>query len=416
MGGGGKKGGEPTIPTYYAGIHFVVCHGPVDKVNKILVDEKKAWEGSSTGGDIYIDAPELFGGKSREGGITGTVSLDFGGLTQEPNAYLTSKLGEVPAYRRVFSMILNQCYLGNNYYLKPWAVEAQRIHVQDEGIEQWYDEVAETSSAYNINFSRITYEHQIGEAGPPIVPDMWLAVIESYKGHGITLATQVTVSGCTEEAYNQTFYPYKVEEAKIYYDLGSEPSGIAEGASMNVGVYIPGLMNAVHIVRECLTNKTWGYGYEDADIDDVSFRAAALATYNEGLGFSFFWEDKEGLDTFIVEVLQHIQGNLYRDRKDDKFHITLLRQLESLEGLLTLSPSNTREVDNLAKKSLNDLACIYIVKYTDNYTGKTNSTTVHNMALYQRQGIPITKTKTYAGVADLGTAHKIAVRDCKGFN
>ena len=74
-------------------------------------------------------SPDLFGGKSREGGISGLVDFCLGFPTQPASSYLKARIGEfVPAYRGVVSAILRQCYLGNNPYLKPWKFRSRRIY------------------------------------------------------------------------------------------------------------------------------------------------------------------------------------------------------------------------------------------------------------------------------------------------
>ena len=104
---------------YYVGMHMVLCHGPVDSVTAIEVDDRTAWSGAATGGSVSINAPDLFGGESREGGVVGTVDVMMGGTTQGRNDYLQSKLGsDIPAFRGVLSAILRQVYVGNNPYLK----------------------------------------------------------------------------------------------------------------------------------------------------------------------------------------------------------------------------------------------------------------------------------------------------------
>jgi hypothetical protein len=126
------------------GIHMALCHGPVDYVQKIYVDGRLAWSGNSTGGSIYVDAEDLFGGEKKEGGVSGTVDLEFGESTQGINSYLSGQLGaDTPAFRGVMCAVLNQCYLGNNPYLKPWSFELSRIHVIEDGTMQWYDAKAE---------------------------------------------------------------------------------------------------------------------------------------------------------------------------------------------------------------------------------------------------------------------------------
>jgi hypothetical protein len=144
-------GKEVTVGyNYYLGMHMVLCHGPVDKVTRIEVDGKTAWSGNATGGPIFINAPDLFGGEESEGGIAGTVNIDMGGPSQGRNTYLMNKLGgDIPAYRGVLGAVLRQVYVGLSPYLKRWAFWASRIHVRQDGIAQWYDEKAEVNGDMN---------------------------------------------------------------------------------------------------------------------------------------------------------------------------------------------------------------------------------------------------------------------------
>lgn len=135
---------------YYLGMHMVLCHGPVDKVTRIEVDGKTAWSGNATGGAITVNAEDLFGGESREGGVSGRVDIAMGGPLQGRNAYLQGRLGaDIPAYRGVLGAVLNQVYTGLNPYLKRWAFWASRIHVRQDGIAQWYDAKAEINGDMN---------------------------------------------------------------------------------------------------------------------------------------------------------------------------------------------------------------------------------------------------------------------------
>jgi hypothetical protein len=134
MGGGGKGGGGSSTYVvghrYYAGLHLALCHGPVDAVTRIIVGERTAWSGSITSSQtIYINAPELFGGENREGGVQGYVEIKMGGPAETVSGYLQQKLGAViPAFRGVVSLIAQQCLLSAmNPYVKPWSVEARRI-------------------------------------------------------------------------------------------------------------------------------------------------------------------------------------------------------------------------------------------------------------------------------------------------
>lgn len=314
-----KGGGSPTVSTYYVGIHFVLGHGPFDKISAIYVDEKLAWTGTATSNStITINSPELFGGVIREGGIIGNVDLAFGLSSQTPNQYLIDNLTTVPAYRGVMSVILNHVYVGLNYYLKPWSFLCTRIHKLKNGAAQWQDS---------------------------------------------------------------------------YSEIGT------------------GLINAVHVIRECLTNDTWGLGHSTSLIDDTSFLASAQTCFTENLGFSFYWNKDSSINDFIQEVLKHIQASLYLSRIDGKFHLDLIRFIPDTSGLVHLTTANTKEVSDFKRKSLGDLVSQVIVKFTDNTNFKTNSVTVTDSALSQRQGHVITKSVDYSGVATQVVAQKLATRD-----
>lgn len=193
--GGGKGGKKQTVGyRYHVGMHMVVCHGPVDSIRAISVDDRDVISGSSSqpsngfpvyftflnlillrlkqlsydsylpaiGGissntSTYINKPELFGGESREGGIAGALDIMLGAPDQGRNEYLQAQLGDdIPAFRGVVSAVLNKMYIGTTPYLKPWAFTVQRIHTREDGIDQWYDEkseiLVETEDGWNETF------------------------------------------------------------------------------------------------------------------------------------------------------------------------------------------------------------------------------------------------------------------------
>lgn len=166
--GGSKK--QTVGYRYFAGMHMVMSHGPIDRLLRVKVDDRVLWEGNNTGGAITVNKRDMFGGESREGGISGTFDFMPGRSDQMPNSYLTSVLGPlVPAFRGVASVVLRQMYLSMNPYLKPWAFLVSRIHVQQDGSPQWqdalsqidvtvYDEDGEETSAAMMNPAHIIRE------------------------------------------------------------------------------------------------------------------------------------------------------------------------------------------------------------------------------------------------------------------
>lgn len=128
MSGGSKK--QTVGYSYYLGMHLGICQGPVDQLIEIRAGDLTAWTGPvSASGLISINAPNLFGGTEREGGISGVVDVMMGESAQTPNLYLTGVQGAVqPAYRGILGLVFNRGLIAtNNPYVKPWSMRLKRI-------------------------------------------------------------------------------------------------------------------------------------------------------------------------------------------------------------------------------------------------------------------------------------------------
>jgi hypothetical protein len=91
---------------YYMGVHCGISL-PVDAVLEFKAGGRVAWQGEVTASStIQVNAPDLFGGDEREGGLVGTLDLMFGEPTQGTNAYLEAQQGTPqPAYRGFLSAV-----------------------------------------------------------------------------------------------------------------------------------------------------------------------------------------------------------------------------------------------------------------------------------------------------------------------
>lgn len=165
---------------YYMGMHMVICHGPVDELQSIEVGDREAWNGQrytegyafegwlnipkftpsgsptpvTANEQIIINAPDLFGGPKKEGGVQGKVDIMMGGPTQGANDYLVSKLGTpMPGFRGVLSVVLRQVYLtAMTPYPKPWAFRIKRIPAKT-----WYAAKADINNG-SANPIHVIYE------------------------------------------------------------------------------------------------------------------------------------------------------------------------------------------------------------------------------------------------------------------
>ena len=191
-----KKKAKTKVNLHYLSFHVVLGLGRFDSINTIYFDDKIAWgagrtmwldsrqplpdgmrktgrtrklrfdgimsflnkanyteyevESLSSGiiqsnHEIYVEAENLFGGLSSEGGVKGKVDVMFGESDQEPNPYIRHLIGgdsadSTPNYRGVTGLFFNSFYFGTSPYMKPLSVMATRKQKTYYSQEQWYKE------------------------------------------------------------------------------------------------------------------------------------------------------------------------------------------------------------------------------------------------------------------------------------
>lgn len=104
----GKKKQTQRVTEYYSTIHYGICHGVVERLVSIKVNDKivgrcAAGLAGSSPTVFYVNDPELFGGVKKDGGLRGRVAWQPGTQDQFLDHYLAEKKGgtpnDFPAYR-----------------------------------------------------------------------------------------------------------------------------------------------------------------------------------------------------------------------------------------------------------------------------------------------------------------------------
>lgn len=427
---------------YYMGLHFGICHGPVDAVYGVSVGDRSAWSGvQSTSGAISISAPDLFGGDKREGGIVGTLDVCMGAATQAANSYLTSKMpGIVPAFRGILSMVWRGGLVtSNNPYVKPWAFRVKRILQGWSTGSAWYPETAEIGVA-------TTYvtgdEWAMGTAFPTYVK----GVDPEYPGFGGTHPATLTIGpfaenaeilagdvAATDTVYVDDRFIFNGDEAaRSTFAWGDLLFDLPAGDTLTIGVkniwdtgcgatgYIHVRkevvdnhldMNPAHIIYECLTDSEWGMGYPTAAIDSDSFTAAADALYAENFGLSLLWNRQETIENFLGIILNHIGGILYVRPDTGAFALKLIRADYDRETLPTYGPSTLISADDYQRQAWGETINEITVIYTDIASGKDTSITVQDAANILAQGGVVAQQRNYPGIRRPFLAQRVAMRD-----
>ena len=169
--------------------------------------------------------------------------------------------------------------------------------------------------------------------------------------------------------------------------------------------------NPAHMIFECMTNASWGMGASVSDFNIDSFEAAANTLWNEKFGLCMIWARSGEIETFVQEVLDHVQGALFIDPTNGRWTLRLLREAGSLGTLPQINPDNARIIGKPKRKTWGDIPTEVVVTWTNPETGEEETVTAQDAAATAAQGAPISTARNYHGVASQELAMKLAERD-----
>jgi hypothetical protein len=183
-------------------------------------------------------------------------------------------------------------------------------------------------------------------------------------------------------------------------------------AALNSIFYSEADINPTHIIRECLTNPTWGIGVAESNIDDDSFKSAADTLYTEAMGMSIKWTDSTSINEFVDNIKEHINAQLYLDRVTNKWKLYLIRDDYDVADLISLDESNIRNLD-FERRTLAECVNSVTVTYWDRERAKDSTVTVQDIARIAQQGGVISQSIDYKGFTNSDLSSRIALRDLK---
>src|SRR5690606_38701959 len=429
---GGKSGSKIVGYQYAMGLHFSLCHGPVDTIEQILVGDRVAYDTQITGSTTFtIRKPNLFGGNDKEGGIVGEMDVMMGESTQAANAYLQSVQGmNQPGYRGLVTAVYKQGLVSsNNPYIKPWAFTVSRA------LEGWengkifygnkvristYDEtfIDQQNVSGGITIGRInTYTSKfIADAGGPkpltdfiklVVPEQaqsnppydtaihdrefWFYLDNELLWHSGRYSSserkeKLVRIGCRYNQENINFVAKTYcEELPELFQLLLElyNTDIKDISGGEVCPYYS--MNPAHIVYECITNTDWGMGYPASFIDEDNFKSAADTFYDEKFGLCGLWNKQEPIREFIDRVMTHCGALLQIDRRTGKFKLKVIRDDYTVSDLPVLGEDEIVSINSYERPGYGDLINEINVVYNDICTTKEGGVTLQNLASIQAQ-------------------------------
>lgn len=368
--GGSKK--QTLGFRYYFTIQMGLSRGPINELIEIRVADKLAWYGSVTeSGNYAINAGNLFGGDKGEGGIEGSFDMCMGGPTQGQNARMVGMHGSlISAMRGVATMVYDGLICSMNPYPKSWKMRVRRSTAGWDR-EAWYPERA-TIVFIDNHTTLDTPSVEVGFIGDP--------------------------DGYTPEGWTALY------DAKVAAMQGD--------AQLRRRVVCT--MNPAHILIEIATNKSWGRGMPDDQIDWNSYKVAADKLYCEGFGLSMRWTRQSGIGDVVAEIINTIGAVQYVSRTTGLLTLRLLRDDYAIEDL----PVFTRESGIMSIESAEDAGSEagfneVVVKYRVGPTGDVASVRYQNLGSIMSDGGVNSTTTEYLGIANRDIAVRVAARDVR---
>lgn len=185
----------------------------------------------------------------------------------------------------------------------------------------------------------------------------------------------------------------------------------AVGLSVELAMIGPDT-NPAHIIYECLTSSQFGMGAPPTIIDVDSFDAAAQTLFDEEFGLSMIWTRQSSVESFIGEVIDHIEGALFVNPRTGLLTLKLIRGDYDPATLPVLTPDNAK-LSSFQMKGWGEIINEVIVSWTNPESEQEETVTAQDLGAIAAQGDIVSETHNYYGIRNATLAMKVAARDLR---
>lgn len=470
MSSGGKK---QTVGYWYRLLQaFGLCKGPIDALLEFRAGGRVAWrEVVTESSRITVNAPNLWGGQKKEGGLLGQMDIQLGDGDQVANDYLQSRLGaDQPTYRgKAMAVWRGGRWGAMNPYPKRSEFKLRRILKGWDDDVCWYPEKAAIEMAGgDVQLEGPGWEYQVetfvepntewdnfvvpasgwlqggelpfgtngmagGEYWTPTRSNIWLRRSITVRTSGISMniaadnGCVVWVNGLNVGSSNPTNEPIAANDNNpVSYDFGAIGTvevvvkAFAEISASNEAGNVVTLsfsalpliaMNPAHILYDSLTARDM-QREPIALVNDASFRAAADVLYDEGLGLCTAYED-EDIDKFQERILNVIGAGLSQSRENGQYYLDLIRPTPDLSGVVIITSDDIVEL-TVEPSTLTEMVNQISVKWFDPERNESRITQpFQNLGAIQAAGRVIPEQSSYPEVPYEPLALRLAARDAQ---
>lgn len=448
--------------------HHGLCEGPIDAFLEFRCGDKTAWQGRLTAsGQISVNAPNLFGGESDQGGIVGALDVMFGEATQMPNDYLLSALGnQVPGWRGVATAVWRGGRYGAmNPYPAAASYKVERILKNWDNDDPWYPEKAAIpfrsisvpydgmwafkveESGSSADYSSPSYDHSgwtvsQGAFGSNLPPGSGIALntfVGGSIGRSIWIRRQVNFVGLTTiDVYHDDGAwlwvdgePIELTEVNYYHSTaqvllsGSSvialkvTDGVPSGSpNIFAGMVFTGgttgklSMNLAHALYQASTDP--GMGREPVEnIDDANWRIAADWFYANGFGIC---TDRDPQSESVHDFRERLQKvgacSVQRSPVDGKLRLNIANGVYDLESLPVITDDDILEFTRQPTTLVGAVNSLSVKYYDPDQKQSITTPPVQAPALIDAFGL-IHQVVEYPEIPTQELALRVAERDLR---
>lgn len=381
LGQGGAFGtGKSVFQTvgykYHIGQHLALCHGPAN-LHKLWLEERELFDVSAATAIDFNDP------------------TDFGGSTAEVEGlHLQLKFVDAPAPFDV---------LDGSYY-----VDARGLYGgQDRG--GGFGGIFRFYAGDNTHVADSYLQTRLGSSIPTF---RGVSSIVFEGPSGIVMADEKNKRGYFDPRLSgyigtsPTPHPISAEVSRYPDSLVPAKAQIGEDA------------NPAEVLYEILTSDPngpdgWGMGLDAGLIDLDSFTAAANQLHSEGFGISLVWGEKTALEEILAEVCRTIDATCFRDYRNGKWKLTLIRGGYNQATLPVFDKSNA-VVESFAQSTIDGTANEVQVTWADRSKAyQSAQAQAQDMANMRQQGEVISYSASYPGITTAALAERVAQRELR---
>ncbi len=192
-----------------------------------------------------------------------------------------------------------------------------------------------------------------------------------------------------------------------WFKVRRRPRGLNDATSM-----IGPDANPAHIIFECIINTDWGMGSSAALVDVDSFLQAAQTLFNENFGLSWLWTRQTSIETFINEMIDHIQAVFFVNPRTGLMTLKLIRDDYNPDDLPALNPDNCT-VTKFQRKLWGETTNEIVVTWTNPANEQEETVIQQDLANIVQQGAVVSDSRNYYAIRNANLASQVAARDLR---